>query len=505
MRLANTTQIREADRLQIEERQVPGILLMEQAGQQAALVISQQFPDQQSFLILAGPGNNGGDGLVIARYLYLAGKDVQVLLSHPPERYLGDALLNYHIIGELPIPLLLWSEEDIAEIVDSFSTPPLLIDALLGTGIQESLRDPILSILNQLRPLNLPVVAIDLPSGLSADTGELINPPLPTHTTLTFQLPKICHAVSPAAQACGKVVVLDIGIWPEVIDQLGIQREWLTKGWLAQQVIPRPLDGHKGSFGHALLIGGSRDMSGAIALSGMAAVRGGAGLVSVFTPMSCRQTVLQHVPEAMCLGMGDQMRSFLQAKDLPQLEEALVGKRVVAIGPGIGTREETADLIEGLLPRIQVPLVLDADALNLLSERPEWWNMLPESTILTPHPGEMRRLMDFPTLTQRRLEAAERLAQDRNVIVVLKGAATIIALPDGRSFVNSTGNPGMASGGTGDVLTGFLAALLAQGYELGIAAAMAVFLHGQAGDQAAAALGQASVTAREVIRQFRLG
>ncbi|TAE51416.1 MAG: NAD(P)H-hydrate dehydratase [Bacteroidetes bacterium] len=500
MLLSTAAQIREADRIQIEEKQVPGILLMEQAGRMAALKINELYPSHMSFLVLAGPGNNGGDGLVIARYLHLAGKEVQVLLSHEPERYKGDALINHRILSELPVPLLLYTEDDLDEVLASFDQTPLLIDALLGTGIRDPLRGTVAEIIGRLATRPNPVIAIDLPSGLDADTGEQINPVLVAVHTLTFQLPKICHYVTPAANTCGQVHVLDIGIWPEVIDQLNIRRSLITHAFLRKHYRPRNKDAHKGSYGHVLMVGGSRFMPGAVALATYAASCAGAGLVTAFTPEVCRQSVSSLCPEAMCIFTEG---PHLGPRDLAAFDAALKGKSVVALGPGIGTHPDTLAFLTQALPMIQVPLVLDADGLNLLASHPELWLSLPDPVILTPHPGEMARLTGRNNINERRLEAAERLAQDRNVILVLKGAGTLVALPDGRTYVNTTGNPGMASGGSGDVLTGILAACLAQGYPAEVAAPLGVFLHGKAGDLAAQQVGMEGVTARRIAEGVR--
>ena len=339
---------------------------------------------------------------------------------------------------------------------------------------------------------------------MSASTGEAINEVLPACLTLTFQLPKICHYVSPASLLCGEVRVLDIGIWPEVIDQLAIQRFLLTEGWFHQSWTPPAIHAHKGTQGHLLLIGGSRNMAGAVALAGKASLKSGAGLCTLFTPESCRVVALSTAPELMCVATASTSAPWLHPEALDLLEAFLAGKQAVALGPGMGTHPETAEFMEGLLPRIQVPLVLDADGLNLLSRHPDWWNMLPDSTILTPHPGEMKRLTGLDNVSERRLEIAERLAQDRNVIVVLKGAGSIVALPDGTSYVNTSGNPGMATAGSGDVLTGMIGAILARGVEPGIAAALGVYLHGKAGDVAATSQGVSSLIATDIIRHIRI-
>lgn len=502
MLLANSQQIRTADKIQIEERGFPGILLMENAGRMCAEFLFENYPGQKSFLVLAGPGNNGGDGLVIARHLFLAGKEVQVLLSHPPTRFTGDAAVNYRIISELPIPLLFWDEEDPDDIVSSFAESPIVIDALLGTGIHDSLRGPIADIVAFFRNHPAPRIAIDLPSGLSADTGEAINQPIPAHHTLTFQLPKICHYVTPASNYCGEISTFDIGLWPEVIESLGIRRRVLDNTESQLVLKNQRADSHKGTFGHVLAAGGSRHMAGSIAMTAFSALKSGAGLVTVVTPGSCRQTILNHVPEAMCLGAGDEDMFTLGVAAIEIFDQALKGKQAVCIGPGLSNETDTYEFLSAVLPMVQVPLVLDADALNLLAESPEMWAMIPEKTIITPHPGEMKRLMGLDTVNNRRMESAERLAQDRNVVVVLKGAGTIIASPDGNTYVNTSGNPGMATAGSGDVLTGVICSLLAQGYSPEVAATLGVYLHGQAGDRAVHTHGMRGLLAMDLAREL---
>ena len=497
MLLANTHQIREADRIQIEEYLTPGIILMENAGRLATEKLLQHYPDQQTFLVLAGPGNNGGDGLVMARFLHLAGKEVFVLLSHPGEKYKGDAKVNFDILQHLPVPIHIFDPENPAEILDKLSRP-ILIDALLGTGIKDKVRGPIAQMIQYFSALDLPVVAVDLPSGLNADTGKQINTVLQASFTYTFQLPKICHYVTPASNVCGEVITLDIGIWPQVIEKLGIRRSLLTADFIKQHHKSRKADSHKGTFGHVLVIAGSRNLAGAPGMAAYAALKAGAGLVTLACPDSCRMAVYRF-PEVMCTGIGEENASHFTEQDISTILELLKGKNAVMLGPGMGTHEDTQTFFRKLIPQIKVPLVLDADGLNLLSTMPDLWDQLPPTTILTPHPGEMQRLTRSAASKTQRLESAESLARDKNRIIVLKGAGTIIALPNGHTYVNTTGNPGMATGGSGDVLTGIIGGLLGQGYTADVAAATGVYLHGKAGDVAAECVGQEGVTAMGTI------
>ncbi len=504
MLLANTPQIREADRIQIEELGLPGIILMETAARKATERLLELYPQQRSFWVLAGPGNNGGYGLAMARRLHLADKTVRVLLSHDPARYTGDALVNYQLLHQLPVPIETWHPACVTDWSTVFVEAPILIDALLGTGIQAELRGSVLALIKAFLAQDLTPVAVDLPSGLNADSGYVANPVLPARHTFTFQLPKICHYLTPAANLCGEVHTLDIEIWPSVIKRLGIQRQVLSESFVREQRKDRAPDSHKGSFGHLLLLGGSGAMSGAIAMSAKAAVRSGVGLATVVCPGASRQTVLNHVPEAMCQPMGPPDRMVLMEDDWDEIAPLLAGKQALVIGPGMGQHPATVALLHQILNQVTIPMVWDADALNLLATHPDWWERLPSHTILTPHPGELRRLMQDPSADQYRLESAETLARNKQVVVVLKGQNTVIALPNGQTYVNPTGNAGMATGGTGDVLTGIIGALLAQSFVPGIAAALAVWAHGTAGDQTRQRLGEAGLTAMELIHDLRL-
>ncbi|MEL7531128.1 MAG: NAD(P)H-hydrate dehydratase [Bacteroidota bacterium] len=499
MLLADADQIRRADQIMIEQFQFPGIMLMETAGRLATDSILTLYPDQLHFLILAGPGNNGGDGLAIARRLHLAGKKVEIILSHSGERFRGDAGINYQIVRQLPIPIKKWQANEAAA---ALKNQPLLIDALLGTGIVSELRGSISEMIQFFRQQTLTCIAIDLPSGLNASSGFVLNEVIPAAHTLTFQLPKICHYVTPAANLCGALHTLDIEIWPQVVERLGIKRRVLDAHFVERLSQKRPSDSHKGTFGHVLLLGGSRNMAGAICLSAEASMRAGAGLCTVACPEACREVLLTRLPEAMCVGLGSAERSALSLEDLPAIQKLMQGKTAVAIGPGMGTSEGSIALLKALLPLIDLPLIIDADGLNILSQFENWQELLPANCILTPHPGEMRRLSQRSDANQYRLELSEEMARSSNAGIVLKGKNSLIADPSGETFINPTGNAGMATAGSGDVLTGIIASLLAQGYPRFAAASMGTYLHGQAGDKAAQAKSQSALIASDIIQML---
>lgn len=500
MLVATAAHIRKADEIMMSDHQFPGLLLMETAGRKCAEFLLSQYPDAPLFFILAGPGNNGGDGLVIARYLWRAAKKVQILFSADPQQYKGDAKTNYLSLQSLNIPSQLWNHGAADALVNTLPADAVIVDALLGTGASQPLKDPIAAIIAHFSAAPCPVVAIDLPSGLSADTGALTLPPLRAAFTLTFQLSKPCHWLSPAAACCGEVVIVDIGIYCQVTELLGIRCELLTPEWVRQRLHTRPIDGHKGSFGHVLIAGGSKDMAGAPSLASRAALAAGAGLSSAFIPGSIRNAFFQLGAEVMTHS-GSENEDSLNESRIPDFKKIKSSKNAVAIGPGMGTSVASAAFLKAALQDSAHPLILDADALNLLAAH-DLWSLLPPHCILTPHPGEMCRLMGNDDCLSHRLESAQAMARERNVIVVLKGAGTIVALPDGASFINFTGNPGMATAGAGDVLTGVIAGLLAQGYSPAEAAALGVCLHGVAGDLAADVHSQAGVTAEKILIQL---
>lgn len=503
MYLCNTAEMRRADQVMIEEYGFPGLLLMEAAGRKSAEWILARYPGRALYLVLAGPGNNGGDGLVIARYLHLAGKHVEILLSQDPQGYKGDAHANWKALQGARLTFHQWPC-DLPLGLQAHPEQCVVIDALLGTGVSSQLRGSIAELMEAVSQYrHCEVVAIDLPSGLSADTGQCINPPLTASATLTFQCPKVCHYVTPAASHCGEVVVMDIGIWPAILAELGIQRRLLDVESCRELYRQRPSAGHKGTFGHALVVGGSKAYAGAIALSGLAALRMGAGLCTVFTTESARCAVYDQRPELMVGAWGDLSTAWLTVDALPRFKEALPGKTALGMGPGMGNEPETATFLQGVLQAWQRPLVIDADGLNILASEPELWRYVPQGSILTPHPGEMARLMPGTDVIHQRLEAAERLAHQKQVVVVLKGAGTVIALPNGRTYVNTSGNAGMATGGSGDVLTGMMVGLLAQGYSPEQAALLGVYLHGAAGDLCLGRCGaQESVTATGIAMEI---
>lgn len=504
MLLTNSAQIREMDRLMIEEYDYPSVLLMETAGRLAAEKLLALYPDIHAFLILCGPGNNGGDGMVIARYLKQAGQHVLVLYSRTPEAYSGDARINYRLLRKMGLPQEIYGRPVRKQVEEFLKQGAVIVDALLGTGLSQLLREPMANQLDFFRQFRNPVVAVDLPSGLNADTGVVLNVPLRCEYTLTFQLPKICHYVTPAASYCGEVHVLDIGIYEHVIRQVGPVARLIDDELVRSWYQPRDPAGHKGTYGHVFLAGGSRGKGGAIALATQSALEIGAGLCTAFIPGSVSCAFHRNTLENMSLPYGKDSVAYLSGTAADVFNSYLAEKSAVVIGPGLGLTEETQEFLQGVLAAVRLPLVLDADALNILAKHPDWLNQLPPLTILTPHPGEMARLAGVTNeeVQRQRLELASSFAREHNLIVLLKGQHSVIALPNGTIYVNPLGNPGMASAGMGDVLAGAIGGLLAQGYTPEQATVMAGYVHARAGDRVAAKHGVEGVVATKLMRSL---
>ncbi|MCS7297497.1 MAG: NAD(P)H-hydrate dehydratase [Bacteroidia bacterium] len=504
----NSAQSRRADEIMQVEYGYLGVLLMETAGRRAAHLIQKLYPESRRFVIVAGSGNNGGDGLVIARYLYQKRKELFILLTKPPAELSALARIQYDILTRFGLTCHLLAPDTLRKL-QAFSEAepkPILIDALIGVGLEQTLKPMQASLIEFLRGLNLRVIAIDLPSGLSGDTGALINVPLQCEHTITFQTAKICHLVTPAALYCGRVHVIDIGIYPEVIERIGARTFWVERRSLCRFLPLRPPDAHKGKFGHALLIGGSRGKGGAAALATLAALRSGAGLATALIPGSVAASFQRRTLSAMSLPYGDEHLPYLTEAAALWARPYLSGKSAVGIGPGLGHTPETQAFLRELLPHLRVPCVFDADALNILAEDQTLLSLLPNQAILTPHPGEAARLLKTTAeqIQARRLESALHLAQKTDAIVLLKGANPIVATPKGESYFFSLMEPALATAGTGDVLTGLITGFLAQGVAPLAATLLGVEVHGLAARFALRRSHPASLTAASLLKYIGL-
>ncbi|MBN2498713.1 MAG: NAD(P)H-hydrate dehydratase [Deltaproteobacteria bacterium] len=484
--------MREVDRTTVEEIGIPGAVLMEQAGRACAEAVESLLPDGRvaRVVVFCGKGNNGGDGFVAARYLLCAGNEVEVVLLAEADGLKGSARANYEILERLGLHArVLRDEKALAEI--DLAACDVVLDAIFGTGLSSEVRGLQAAAIAAINASGRPVVAVDLPSGLEADSGRVLGCAVDAVQAVTFGALKRAHLLFPGAELCGDVSLVDIGFPPQLIPQ-GPGSCWLvTDEDLRPHFRPRAPDAHKGHFGHLLVLAGSADKPGAAALCCRAAVRAGAGLVT-----------LGAAPEVLPRAVAGGVEFMGQAIESPEaLQAACQGKQALAIGPGLGTDERAAALVREAVGSLDLPAVVDADGLNNLVGRLDVLSGAPAARVLTPHPGEMARLMGASSAEVQidRPCYALRLADQTSAVVVLKGAHTLVADPDGTLVFVVTGNPGMASGGTGDVLTGIIGAFLAQGMEPFDAACAGAHIHGLAGDRAAGRRGQRGLAAADLI------
>jgi NAD(P)H-hydrate epimerase len=503
MRVLNTQQMREADRQSIDDIGIPSVVLMENAGRQAVAAMEAAFDDLSSSKVgvLCGRGNNGGDGFVVARTLAQRGIEAAVYLLGSVAEVRGDARTNLEILGRVGLTVVEVTNAQEWELhFSEVSECDLIVDALVGTGFHGPLTGLLETVVADVNGLGVPVVAIDLPTGVSADSHEIEGEAIEASMTVTLAAPKLPLILPPADAHGGDLVIADIGIPGSVIDELdGPWLELLTRERMRELVPARAADSHKGDFGRVLVIAGSIGRTGAAHLAATGALRSGAGLVTVATPKSCLPIVAAMAPEYMTVGLEETEAGTIDFSAADRVLDFQAD--VIAIGPGLGQDPSTAAFVHAVCERSGVPLVVDADALNAFAGDPD--RLVGRDgvdVIITPHPGEMARLVSasIEEVQADRLDRAREFAAAHRCHVVLKGHRTVIAGPDGRSFVNLTGNAGMATGGTGDLLTGMIAAWFAQILDAEAACKLAVYLHGTAGDLAEADEGDVALLPSDI-------
>lgn len=517
MKALTAAEMREVDRLTTDRFGISGAQLMENAGKSVGDFIQSRFGDGdlRQAAVLCGKGNNGGDGFVVARLLRERGWKIKAYLFARPEEVRGDAAANLARVRDGGGEILVVRDMGHWESVrGELATSALIIDALIGTGINCAVEGLLGAVIEHVNKISrcctaaVPemVVAIDMPSGLPADGGPAQGPALYAHATVTFTAPKIGQLVSKDSECCGRLLVREIGSPRDLVEEVGkSQIRWLAPEEFRELPLVRRANAHKGSYGHVLLIAGSLGKSGAAILAGRGALRAGAGLVTIATPECVLPIVATAQAELMTAPLLFTETGEASLANLEYGRFATIAKRknVLAVGPGLGTHQETQEFIRTIVRESTLPVILDADGLNAFAGHTKELNRRKSSFLaVTPHPGEMARLLGKSNeeIQTDRANIALRAAAEWNAWVILKGYHSILATPDGRVFVNITGNPGMAKGGTGDVLTGILAGFAAQ---FGPAAwekalAFGVYLHGLAGDAAALARGETSLLASEV-------
>jgi ADP-dependent NAD(P)H-hydrate dehydratase / NAD(P)H-hydrate epimerase len=513
MKVVTAAEMQRLDRLTTERWGVPSLSLMENAGRAVVEFLEERCGplNARKITILCGRGNNGGDGLVVARLLREKKLEPRVVLFSEPENVKGDAAENLKRLAASGAPDVAVDAAAWERVRSQLAGTTLFVDALLGTGLAKPLEGFLLGVVRDINSVfpSATVVAVDLPTGISADTGDLIGPSVRADATVTFTAPKMAHVFPPACEQVGEWVVRPIGTPQDALEQDPTLSLNLTSGpdvsWIAQR---RKTAAHKGNFGHVLLLAGSVGKTGAAALAAKSALRAGAGLVTVATAKSALPIIASLGMEFMTepLPESDSGTVSLRALDYGRLDKLVEGKTVLAVGPGIGTVPETSELVRTVVNRYNLPVVIDADGLNAFAGSMSSFRNGREyryPAVLTPHPGEMARLVGQKTadIQKNRLGVARNFARQYKLYLVLKGYRTLSAAPDGQVWVNPTGNPGMATGGTGDVLTGILAGLLAQHAERPTieVIASAVYLHGLAGDLASQKVGETSMIAGDLM------
>jgi NAD(P)H-hydrate epimerase len=489
LKVLNAAQLKAWDQYTIQNEPVAPIDLMERAAQQCVTWLQQHVSASAPFYIFCGKGNNGGDGLAIARLLAGNGIPSEVYILELGRIGTPEFQKNLEELRSLPVPLHYIQSGD---QFPALTAAAVVIDALYGFGLDRPLEGLSAALVNHLNGAKATIIAIDLPSGLFPDKTSLGNTIVKAAHTLTFECYKPALVVAENAPYIGDVHLLPINLHPAFLENLETGFEWIDAAFIKKIYRHRNRFAHKGTFGHALVMGGSFGKIGAVVLATMACLRSGAGLVTAYVP-HCGYVILQMAaPEAMVL--ADSNEHFL-TQPPPHLERFTA----LGIGPGAGTEEETGRMLQFVVRACKKPMVLDADALNLLAQQPQLLTQLFKNTILTPHPKEFERLFGTCHNDFERMDMARQKAAELNLIIILKGHHTLIALPDGTACFNSTGNAGMAKGGSGDILTGIITALLAQGYSAADASLLGVYLHGIAGDAAALALSQEAMTAGDLV------
>jgi hydroxyethylthiazole kinase-like uncharacterized protein yjeF len=519
MKIVTSAEMREIDRVTSERFGVPSLTLMENAGTAVANLALKSHPSAKSFGVICGKGNNGGDGFVAARKLHELGKDVRVLLLGDPQELKGDAAENFKKLGSSHFSKTTKNGAPSAlEIYEGWKSPgseavfecDVLIDAVLGTGFRPPVSGAYAEAIAKINATDAPVIAVDIPSGADADImGEQTGAVARADAIVTFNAPRPAHVFGNLTT--GPTIIAPIGS-PEQAIQSSFRLNLITPKDITTLVAPRPRHSNKGMYGHVLVLGGSIGKAGAAAMAGFSALRAGAGLVTVATAKSMLTTVAGFHPELMTEPLAETAEGTIALTAQRAIEQLAEKKTVLAIGPGISRNEETAEVVRRIVDEARTAVVLDADGLNAFEGKAEALNRKDRerrakdakgTLVLTPHPGEMSRLTGMSTaaIQRDRVNVARDFAQKHRLILVLKGDRTIVAGPHGEPWINPTGNPGMATGGTGDILTGIVAGLLAQFPQRPFDAVIAaVYLHGLAGDVACETMGEQALVATDLIR-----
>jgi len=505
MKVVTSQQIREIDRKAIEENNLSGLILMENAGSRIFQSLKNIYPDLRlkKIIIFAGSGNNGGDGFVVARHLYNYGVKAKVFLLAPFNKVIGEAGENLNTINKMGVELIEAETTKLEEIQRTIQNSDLIIDAILGTGLQGKVTGLKAKIIDLINIANKEVVAIDVPSGLDTDTGKIEGPCIKATHTITLALPKIGLLIFPGASYAGKVMVEDIGIPSYLLKNNKIKINITTKE-IVKSLLPfRATYSHKGSFGKVLILAGSVGMTGAAYLASEAAIRSGAGIVVLGIPRSLNPIMEVKLTEVITLPLAETEKQSLGEEAEETISKLMKNFSVLGIGPGISRQAETQRLVRKIIEKSNIPLVVDADAIYALSEDPTILKKTKTPLVITPHPGEIAKLInkDVDYILNNQLDITREIAQKYGIVVVLKGARTIITNKEGETYINVGDNSGMATGGSGDVLTGIICSLIAQGADNFSAAITGVYIHSLAGNLARDIKGERGMIAGDILSQ----
>ncbi len=512
MKILTAKQMREVDHKTTEEFGIPSGILMENAGFHVVQLIEEHFEHCSNLhvAVVCGPGNNGGDGFVVARQLYMRGTMPHVYLAVPEKSLKGDARTNFEILrryGDIPIFEIGGEGEDLEEETGLFDAYHLIVDALLGTGLKEPAEGRMGAIIQAMNRAPANIVAVDIPSGLFADEYKPVENAVFADITVTFTAPKPGLLLGEAHSYVGDLYCVSIGTPERLVDVPEHHLNTITPDDFECMMIPRKKDTHKGNYGHVLIVGGAQGKTGAVRLAGRAALRTGVGLVTAAVPDECLNLVGADCPELMTEATGP--GGFKAGDTLERVLSLLSSRDLLVVGPGLGTGPDAEAFLTGLLPRLEVPAILDADALTCIARNLDRLAKVDVPLVLTPHPGEMARLLGCSTgdVQESRERLAGEFARKHGVHLILKGYRTICADPDGQVWINRTGNPGMATAGSGDVLAGMLGAICARinhrnSEAWGMACRAAAYIHGLAGDLAARKVTEESLMAGDIIRSI---
>lgn len=509
MLVVTSQEMRELDRLTIQKYGFPSLALMERAGEEVAGALLESFGRvaKGGVLVVAGKGNNGGDGLVIARHLKKKRIPCEVVLLARKEELSHDAAENLRAYLKVKGKIFEVTQDSLARLSQRLKGKKVLVDAILGTGLKKEVRGLYERAITIINASGLPVVAVDVPSGLDADWGRPLGAAIQAEMTVTLGYPKLGQVVYPGLSYVGELVVVDIGIHPKAVEEVHPRIELLEERDIRRLIPIREPNTHKGTYGHLLVMAGSRGKTGAAILACRGAMRVGSGLVTLAAPRSLNDIFACSLVEVMTEPLNEDTEEELEPLGTQEWHRLLDKKGSLLFGPGIGVKDSVRSALRWLLRNLEIPWVIDADGLNSLAGEMERLRSAKVPPVLTPHPGEMARLVgsDSASVNQDRVGVARSFARNHRCYVVLKGARTVIATLDGEVFINPTGNAGMASGGMGDVLAGILAGLLAQGFRVEDALKLGVFLHGFVGDRVARAKGEIGMVASDVVEGLPQG